>query len=89
MDRNLTVWGAFALFFKTLWTKIITKKWWISVLWFLWFVFTLGFLSAIFGSFGEYETRAGWLYALIFVILLVIGIIAAFRGYHKQELQEN
>lgn len=89
MERNLTVWGAAGLFFRTLWDRFRTKKWWKTVLWILWVVGTLSFLSAIFESFGEYEPRAAWFYGVLFLILLIIGVWAALHGSPSLQAKEK
>ena len=89
MIQNLTVWGAVGQFFKNIGSRIRTKKWWKTVLWILWLIFSLAFLSAVLGSIGEYEPRAAWLYGLILLILLAIGVWAAFRGSRAPQVQQD
>ncbi|MBW2023382.1 MAG: hypothetical protein JRI51_11110 [Deltaproteobacteria bacterium] len=79
MTQDLSVWGAFGELFRTIGTRIRTKKWWKTVLWILWIVFSLVFLSAVLGSIAEYEYKAAWLYGIILLIILGTGIWASFR----------
>ena len=68
---------------KAIGYRIKKTKWWKTVLWVVGFVLAIGFLWSSVASIGEYEPRAAVIYGVIFLILLMLGIVAAFRKPHS------
>ena len=83
MAETNTVIGATKNLFKAIGYKINQTKWWKTVLWVVGFVLAIGFLWSSVASIGEYEPRAAVMYGVIFIILLMLGIVAAFRKPYR------
>ncbi|MGO9116459.1 MAG: hypothetical protein ACLQPD_02490 [Desulfomonilaceae bacterium] len=66
--------------FRAIWNHVANTKWWKTVLWICWFILAVAALSAIFGSFQEYESRPALTYGAVFIILLIIGAISWRKG---------
>jgi len=83
MAETNTVIGATKDLLKAIGYRIKNTKWWKTVLWVVGFVLAIGFLWSSVASIGEYEQRAAVIYGVIFLILLMLGIVAAFRKPHS------
>ena len=83
MAETNTVIGATKDLLKAIGYRIKNTKWWKTVLWVVGFVLAIGFLWSSVASIGEYEPRAAVIYGVIFLILLILGTLAAFRKPHS------
>jgi uncharacterized membrane protein YfcA len=80
MAENQSVSQAIGGLFRAIWNHVANKRWWKTLLWFCWFVLAVATISAVFGSFQEYESRPALTYGVVFVILLIIGALCWRRG---------
>ena len=88
MTETNTVAGATKDLFNAIGDRINKTKWWKTVLWVVGFVLAIGFLWSSVASIGEYEPRAAVMYGSIFLILLILGTVAAFRKPHNAKAKK-
>lgn len=76
MAQHMSVSEAILALFRAIGYQLKGAGWLKGGLWFIWLTFTVAFLSATWGSAKEYEPRAAWIYGVIFLVLLVVGLWA-------------